>query len=146
MELTIFLLQLLLFIKTPNLKTLQIFDDQTKLDTPIVLMAFLGEQPLQKMEKFCFWNYEFNSIYKVDKQKIQDIKIPLRNLSLRNLKNPFQNDENLVEFLSGFEDTLEELDVEKLKVDKVIELIFSKFHKLKTLRMRSDDVSKKFFR
>lgn len=138
--------ELLLFMKTPNLKSLKIASPIKSLNLALDIISFLGNPSLEKLEKLVLWNIDFED-NALKLEDIQKIKSPLRNLSLRHLKAPFHKDEYFMEFLGKVADTLEELDI--CEFDSVIPkdvylMIFSKLPNVKTLRLFPEEAPKEY--
>lgn len=127
-------------MKTPNLHSLKI-NDKSDLETSAIVPTFLADQPLPKLEQLAIWNIDFEDFEEIEKEKLSTINIPLRNLSLQSLKAPFKGPENVMAFLSRFELTLQELNLGKFSPplpESAYEVIFSKFHRLKLLRVNTE--------
>lgn len=130
-------LQFLLFLKTPNLISFKVCN-KSDLESPTIITSFIADQPLEKLEKLALWTIDFEDFEEIEKQKLANINIPLRNLSMFYLTSPMQNNENFSTFLNLFANSLTELDFGKVKpqpTPEVYEIIFKKFHKVKTLRV-----------
>lgn len=130
-------MQFLLFLTAPNLNSLKICN-KSDLESPTIITSFLADQPLNKLEKLALWTIDFEDFEEIEKEQLAKIQIPLRSLSMHYLTAPFQNDENLLKFLHLFTESLTELDFRKMKPEptpSIYELIFTKFHKVKTLRV-----------
>lgn len=128
-------LAFLLLLQTPNLTSLKIAGN-SDLESTAIIPAFLTG--LAKLEKLALWKEDFEDFEQIEMALLTSINMPLRNLSMRQLKNPFQSNENLMAFLSRFSLTLEELDMGKFNQalpDLAYEIIFNQFHRLKTLRV-----------
>jgi hypothetical protein len=140
-------------MKTPNLHSFKI-DDQGQIETPAMIPAFFTDQPLLKLEKLAIWNLDFEDfaevaepgeIVDIQTEKLQTINIPLKNLSLQSLKVAFKGPENVMAFLNRFTLTLEELNLGKFSPplpEGAYEIIFSKFHRLKLLRVNTEKAPK----
>ena len=87
-------LAFLLLLQTPNLTSLKIAGN-SDLESAAMIPAFLAG--LAKLEKLALWNEDFNDFEDIEKALMTSINMPLHNLSLRQIKNPFQSNENLME-------------------------------------------------
>lgn len=136
-------LAFLLCVTTPNLTCLKIAGN-SDLESAAIIPLFLAG--LTKLEKLALWKADFEDFEQIEESQLTSINTPLRNLSLRQLKNPFQSNENLMEFLKRFYLTLEELDMGKFTEplpESAYEIIFNQFHRLKTLRVFVESAPKK---
>lgn len=96
------------------------------------LMNFLaGQKELQELAlrgvDLCFG--------KMSIEEVNEIPFKLKRLSLRDLRNVFQEEQKLLAFLNNAANTLEELELKGEFPNSVYELIFRKFVKLKVLKV-----------
>lgn len=124
------LFQLLEFIKTTQLKSFKISGDIGAYDMESYLVDFLCGQT--KLEELALRDMDFDGT-SISVEKIQEMKFPLKKLSLHQQTSLFQTDENLLAFLYNFVGTLETLDIAGNFPDEAYEMIFKDFSKLKSL-------------
>ena len=78
----------------------------------------------------------------VELDEIKAIQLPLKKLSLWNMRHVMETEEKYLALLGCFVVTLEELEIRGHYPDSVYEMIFKKFHKLKVLTININHAPK----